>query len=775
MEWIIIDDGSSDQTFELIAPWIEVETSFEIIYLRVKNGGKHRAINKASDLARGDLFFIVDSDDYLTEDAIEKIIKWEQTIQGQSGYAGIAGNKGVSESQLIGHTFKGDYIDATSLEREKYQIEGDKAEVFYTSILKKYKFPEIEGENFITEAVVWFQIAADNLKIRWFNDIIYIANYLEDGLTKNSGELVKNNPKGAVLTAQLYEKYYEGFLLKEKEEAIEKVKNLLVGGDLIEVITYLDQLMPRLKKEIEIQLMYAQVMLYAGKTEIAKDILKQLQFIYPRDASAYLKLAEITEREGNRLLAIKNYQKSLLYLDESQQEEPIRKLKQNYRFTQEQLDRLTLALVKHCYKQGEIEQAKQLVLRNPIIDECYKLELYYYWNNNRLCEYIIGFILNLTDEKIVNAENTHYVQGHILFNKGDYEQSLQSLFHLSPQQLTPLSLYRIAWILKLRGNEELAKKYDSTYQLVCQQIKATGQIYFVEEIAQEPTSPTLKFRQDMNTIFKEMGFKSIQSNESRRYTFSIFDIIFFQYPIVSGCSELFSICCSLNLKIVLIVNDLVSHNLNQMNEIVDVLNQASYLITCDSNLNLLLLEYGCYRPIYCLEGLDYLMNFEAYKKLKEPQLSNKVVLVDDFELLSKLNDHHFEVNLYGKSPNKFIKGEKISYKGDFSLDELPFVLDGSFGLVSPDTQFNSWKISLYLLVKLPIICFAQSRLASFVLENHLGLVISDVNEIDQRLSQILIEDYQKMVQNMNQYYNNRYQDVSVKQAIDDILKQLNKH
>jgi hypothetical protein len=111
-----------------------------------------------------------------------------------------------------------------------------------------------------------------------------------------------------------------------------------------------------------------------------------------------------------------------------------------------------------------------------------------------------------------------------LFNNGDYEQSLQSLLHLSPQQLTPLSLYRIGWILKLRGNEELAKKYDNAYQLVRQQIKATGQIYFVEEIAQEPTSPNFKFRKDMNMIFKEMGFKSIQANVPRNYTFSIFDM-----------------------------------------------------------------------------------------------------------------------------------------------------------------------------------------------------------------------------------------------------------
>ena len=73
--------------------------------------------------------------------------------------------------------------------------------------------------------------------------------------------------------------------------------------------------------------------------------------------------------------------------------------------------------------------------------------------------------------------------------------------------------------MKLRGNEELAKKYDNTYQLVRQQIKATGQIYFVEEIAQKPTSPTFKFRKDMNTIFKEIGFKSIQANVPKELYF----------------------------------------------------------------------------------------------------------------------------------------------------------------------------------------------------------------------------------------------------------------
>ena len=68
-----------------------------------------------------DVIFTYYKDIPIRDDS-NKIIKWEQTIQGKVGYAGIAGNKGFSEESLIGKTFEGEYIDATSLEREKYQI-----------------------------------------------------------------------------------------------------------------------------------------------------------------------------------------------------------------------------------------------------------------------------------------------------------------------------------------------------------------------------------------------------------------------------------------------------------------------------------------------------------------------------------------------------------------------------------------------------------------------------------------------------------------------------
>lgn len=199
-EWIIVDDGSTDNTESLIKKITEKKNKFEIVYFKKENAGKHTAINKGLDLARGKMFIIVDSDDYITEDAIEKIIKYEKQISKSSdSFAGIGFCKGYSKKNIIGTTFRGEYVDATSLQRKKYNINGDKAEVFYTEILKKNKFPVIEGERFVPEALVWNRIAKQGYKIRWFQDIIYIAEYLNDGLTSKGKSIYERSPKALLM------------------------------------------------------------------------------------------------------------------------------------------------------------------------------------------------------------------------------------------------------------------------------------------------------------------------------------------------------------------------------------------------------------------------------------------------------------------------------------------------------------------------------------------------------------------------------------------------
>lgn len=197
-EWMIIDDGSSDNTSEKIQSFIQDNNDFPIIFEKVENGGKHRAINLGVQKARGELFFIVDSDDHLTNTSLEIVDQVEKTIpkDQKKNYAGICGERGYSENEIMGTTFKGNVIDITSLERMQYGITGDKAEVFYTKVLKQYPFPEFEGEKFLTECIVWDRIASAGYKLRYFNKIIYICDYLPDGLTMNSEKMFFTSPKG---------------------------------------------------------------------------------------------------------------------------------------------------------------------------------------------------------------------------------------------------------------------------------------------------------------------------------------------------------------------------------------------------------------------------------------------------------------------------------------------------------------------------------------------------------------------------------------------------
>lgn len=188
-EWLIIDDESTDNTSDIVKKWIKEEKSFCIRYINQSHGGKHRALNKGFVEANGEYFFIVDSDDYLTNTAIEKVCGWVQDIESSGKkLAGVAGLRAYEDGNKIGgnpNISDKDYIDADCFERKKYNLEGDKAEIFKTEVLRQHLFPEFEGEFFVTEAVCWNAIYADGYKLRWYNDIIYICEYLDGGLTKS--------------------------------------------------------------------------------------------------------------------------------------------------------------------------------------------------------------------------------------------------------------------------------------------------------------------------------------------------------------------------------------------------------------------------------------------------------------------------------------------------------------------------------------------------------------------------------------------------------------
>lgn len=197
-EWLIVDDGSADGTKALVASWQGEENPFPIRYVYQENGGKCRAINRGLKEADGRLFFTVDSDDYLTDDAIEKVIRWDGELPRDGHFCGYVGNRGTTPTQTPNRLFPGGYLDGTALDRYD-QVDGERAFVFYTEIHRKYLYPEFPGEKFLTEAVTWDLMAHDGYKMRFYNDIIWIWEYKDDGLTRAGYRVFLENPQGTGL------------------------------------------------------------------------------------------------------------------------------------------------------------------------------------------------------------------------------------------------------------------------------------------------------------------------------------------------------------------------------------------------------------------------------------------------------------------------------------------------------------------------------------------------------------------------------------------------
>lgn len=204
-EWLVVDDGSSDETEALFTQWVQEENPFPIRYHKQENGGKCRAINRGLEMAQGELFFTVDSDDYLTDDALEKVIRWDTELPKDEKYCGFAGNRGTTVDSTPNRLFEGGYLDGTALDRygskqELYgKVDGERAYVFYTDVHRKYMYPEFPREKFLTEAVTWDLMAWEGYKMRFYNDIIWIWEYKEDGLTKAGYRVFLNNPQGTGL------------------------------------------------------------------------------------------------------------------------------------------------------------------------------------------------------------------------------------------------------------------------------------------------------------------------------------------------------------------------------------------------------------------------------------------------------------------------------------------------------------------------------------------------------------------------------------------------
>ena len=192
-EWLIVDDGSVDNTRKLVDKWIE-EEYIPIRYYYQKNAGKMAAHNKGVELANGELFLCVDSDDLLTCNCVDRIINTWSDISGKA--IGILAYK----KQLNGEsttTIKDKRLKFSTLKDayDYHGLSGDTMLVFDSKIIKKYRFPSFQGEKFIPEGYLYDLLDQEG-KLFFLHEPLYICEYQQDGYTKNIASLLKNNPCG---------------------------------------------------------------------------------------------------------------------------------------------------------------------------------------------------------------------------------------------------------------------------------------------------------------------------------------------------------------------------------------------------------------------------------------------------------------------------------------------------------------------------------------------------------------------------------------------------
>lgn len=193
--WLIIDDGSSDNTADLVKQWQSEDNGFEIRYIYKKNGGMHTAHNTAYENIDTELNICIDSDDRIGNEAVKKIVDFWRS-EGGDKYAGIVGLDADFNNNIIGTKFD-DNVKATTL--SGYYAKGgkgDKKLVYRTEIMKKYPpYPVFEGEKYVSLGYKYL-LCDQDYELLVLNDILCNVEYQEDGSSMNMYKQYLKNPKG---------------------------------------------------------------------------------------------------------------------------------------------------------------------------------------------------------------------------------------------------------------------------------------------------------------------------------------------------------------------------------------------------------------------------------------------------------------------------------------------------------------------------------------------------------------------------------------------------
>lgn len=199
-EWLLIDDGSTDDTQRIIEGFRT--DRFRLTCVRKENGGKHTALNLSHSFISGDYVLILDSDDYLLPTAVQRVLDGWKRFEGDPDVAVVTFLRGSAPDRPQCRAAD-EYRPVDIMRYRRICIESsDCCEVIRAEVFRRFPFPVFEGERFLAESALWKRVSFQ-YKCVYINQVIYICEYLEGGLTSGGRSLHIRNPQGCMYNANL--------------------------------------------------------------------------------------------------------------------------------------------------------------------------------------------------------------------------------------------------------------------------------------------------------------------------------------------------------------------------------------------------------------------------------------------------------------------------------------------------------------------------------------------------------------------------------------------
>lgn len=207
--WLVVDDGSTDNTAELIKDWQKLDNGFDIKYIYKQNGGMHTAHNTAYENIDTELNVCIDSDDSMPDDAVENILAfWKEN--GSDKYAGIIALDVYESNQSVIGKVLPSKKSTTLMGYYKNGGAGDKKLIYRTEVINSTpKYPEFEGEKYVGLAYK-YHIVDETKELLIMNEPVCIVDYQDDGSSASMWKQYYNNPKGFAFFRKSEMKYQSG-------------------------------------------------------------------------------------------------------------------------------------------------------------------------------------------------------------------------------------------------------------------------------------------------------------------------------------------------------------------------------------------------------------------------------------------------------------------------------------------------------------------------------------------------------------------------------------